>query len=74
MMYLDIVLKEDIEKDNGVSYVSKKQATRYEPLRRISIPAYSGYWDGSDDVVITHEDGSTENLRGIILDTGECDE
>ena len=72
--YAEIVLKEDIDYSGSTAVIDSDRATRYEPLRRITRPANNGHLDWTETIVLTYTDGTTERVRGSLVESGVLDE
>ncbi len=72
--YAEVVLKDDIDYTGGTATIESDKATRYAPLQRIARPANNGHLDWTETLVLTHTDGTTENVRGYLVDSGVVDE
>jgi len=52
--------------------IARRDATRYEPLERITLPAGGG--ERSGRIVLTYTDGDVETVEGYLLESGVMDE
>lgn len=68
--YAKIVHKEDIDYSGSVAVIDSDEATEYTNLKSISYPANNGHGDWTETVVLTYLDGSTERVRGNVVETG----
>jgi len=68
--YAEIVLQEDIDP----TYIRRDDATRFDGLRSIHLPAYSGNGDRTQTVKLVRLDGTVERVQGHVLSTGIVDD
>lgn len=68
--YAEIVLQDDIDASAGVCEINSADATRYENLRSIALPANGGNMDWTQTIVLTRQNGSVERVQGHLIDSG----
>lgn len=72
--YIKIVPKERIDYAGGLATIKSDKADVYKPLKSIAYPANNGHADWTETVVLRYTDGSTERVRGHVVESGHVTE
>lgn len=72
--YAEIVPRESVNSAGSVTTINKNDATRYENLQSIALPANGGNLDWTQTIVLTHSSGGVERLEGHLISSGVIQE